>query len=63
MHRTTLMISDDLWERVQEQAAQRGISASQYIREAVIAVLYYELAQAGDRDIANALLLARKLRI
>lgn len=42
------MITDDLWRSIQEQARHHKISASQYVREAVIATVFYERGMSGQ---------------
>lgn len=43
------MLPDALWRDVRREAEREGISASQYIREAVIAAVYFERGQRGDK--------------
>lgn len=54
------MLTDALWRQVQRQASVQGISASQYMREAALARLYYELGRTGNARVDQALTAAQK---
>lgn len=45
MHRTTVLFPERLWAEIQKAAKDQGVSASQYIREAALACVYYEKGQ------------------
>lgn len=55
--KVTILFSDALWQRVRERADEQGISASQYVREATVAILYYELR---DQELKRVLEQARR---
>ena len=50
MHQTTLRFSEDLWSSLEAEAERSGVSAAQYVRDAVLQRLSY---QAGRRDELN----------
>jgi hypothetical protein len=51
MRQTTLRFSEDLWSSLEAEAERGGVSAAQYVRDAVLERLSY---QAGRRDELNA---------
>lgn len=55
MHRTTLLLPLRLWRDVQRYAEEAGCSANQFIREAVLARIYFELGQGGETPFVKAL--------
>lgn len=62
MHRTTLLIPEQLWADVQKAAQDQGVSASQYVREAVLAAIYYEKGQLAKGPPGSTLERIRDLR-
>jgi hypothetical protein len=48
MHQTTIRFSAEMWARLQEAARDGGVSAAQYVREAVVARLAYAAAQGAE---------------
>jgi hypothetical protein len=62
MHPTAVRFSDQMWRLIQTQAAEEGVSSSQFIREAVLArLLLAEMERDGGRDWRRALGIARRL--
>ena len=55
MHQTTVRFSPDLWEALEAECSQLGISAAQYLREAALARLSYTAGRRGDEPYALAL--------
>jgi hypothetical protein len=55
MHQTTLRLSPDLWQTLEQECARLGVSAAQYLREAAIARLAYSAGLEGDPDYDAAL--------
>jgi hypothetical protein len=55
MHQTTLRLSPDLWEALDQESARLGVSVAQYLREAAIARLAYFAGREGDPDYEAAL--------
>jgi hypothetical protein len=49
MRKTTIRLSDRLWELTRKEARREGITGAQYIREAVIARVYYDQGLRGAR--------------
>jgi hypothetical protein len=47
MRKTTLRLSDRLWELVQAEAGREGVTGAQYMREAIIARVFYEQGLRG----------------
>jgi hypothetical protein len=47
MRKTTVRLSDRLWELVQGEARREGVTGAQYIREAVIARVFYDQGLRG----------------
>jgi hypothetical protein len=47
MRKTTIRLSDRLWELTQTEARREGITGAQYIREAVVARVYYDQGLRG----------------
>ncbi len=48
MRKTTIRLSDKLWHQVQAAADEEDIPAAQYIREALIARLFYDQGLRGE---------------
>lgn len=55
MHQTTVRFAPDLWEALEEECAHQGVSAAQYIREAVLARLTYTAGRRGEGEYEEAL--------
>jgi hypothetical protein len=55
MHQTTIRFSSDMWELLEGEAAELGVSAAQYIREATLARIMYLAGRRGDVAIGNTL--------
>ena len=49
MRKTTLRLSESLWEALNEEAEREGITVAQYMREAALVRISYERARRGDR--------------
>lgn len=47
MHQTTVRFSADLWEQLQVAAADSGVSAAQFVRDAALTRLAFA---AGERE-------------
>ena len=47
MRKTTIRLSDRLWELTQKEARREGITGAQYVREAVVARVYYDQGLRG----------------
>lgn len=47
MRKTTVRLSDRLWELIQGEAQREGVTGAQYIREAVIARVFYDQGLRG----------------
>jgi metal-responsive CopG/Arc/MetJ family transcriptional regulator len=58
--RTTLTISETLWAEVKKLAKREGISASEYVRRAIIMQIAWEARHRGDRAMARAAELGRR---
>jgi hypothetical protein len=48
MHQTTVRFGPDLWAELEREAANSGVSAAQYVREATLTRLAYSAAQRGE---------------
>jgi hypothetical protein len=48
MHQTTVRFGPDLWEALEAECADLGMSAAQYVREATLARLAYSAGRRGD---------------
>ena len=55
MHQTTIRFSADNWALLEHEAAELGVSAAQYIREAVLARVMYTAGRRGDTEMHGAL--------
>jgi len=59
--RRSIWISNDIWTEVLRRAeGEKADSAAAYVREAVIARIYYERAMEGDQALGRALGLAKR---
>jgi hypothetical protein len=47
MRKTTIRLSDRLWELIQAEAEREGLTGAQYMREAIIARVFYEQGMRG----------------
>lgn len=48
MRKTTIRLSDRLWALIQAAAEDEGITAAQYMREALIARVFYDQGARGE---------------
>src|SRR5436305_1152978 len=48
MRATTVRFGDDLWALLEHEAAQQGISAAQFVRDATIMRVAFLVARRGD---------------
>jgi hypothetical protein len=55
MHQTTVRFGADLWQALDEECSQLGISIAQFVREAALARLMYVAGRRGDPEFALAL--------
>src|SRR5688572_13851965 len=55
MHQTTVRFGADLWQSLEAECAELGISVAQFVREAALARLMYEAGRRGDPDFGQAL--------
>lgn len=58
MHQTTVRFDEALWQRLELEAAQLGVSVAQYVREASLARLHYAAGRRGDEAYDEALVSA-----
>jgi predicted nucleotidyltransferase len=58
MHQTTVRFEADLWEALESECAELGLSVAQYVREAALARLVYAAGKRGDVDRELALVVA-----
>jgi hypothetical protein len=47
MRKTTIRLSDRLWALIQAEAEREGLTGAQYMREAIIARVFYEQGRRG----------------
>ena len=47
MRKTTIRLSDRLWALIQTEAELEGVTGAQYMREAIIARVFYEQGKRG----------------
>jgi hypothetical protein len=54
MHQTTIRFGPDVWSRIESEARASGVSAAQFVRDAVLARLvrgpHEHLSAADERD-------------
>jgi hypothetical protein len=55
MHQTTLRLSPDLWQALEEECKRLGVSVAQYLREAAVARLAYTAGRRGVPEYEAAL--------
>jgi hypothetical protein len=55
MHQTTVRFGPDLWEALELECRQLGVSVAQYLREAAVARLAYMAGRRRDEDYELAL--------
>jgi hypothetical protein len=55
MHQTTVRFGSDLWEALEAECAQLGVSVAQFVRESALARLAYLAGRRGDLDYERAL--------
>ena len=55
MHQTTVRFSADLWEELETECFELGVSIAQYLREAAVARVAYSAARRGDIVYGGAL--------
>ena len=58
MHQTTIRFGSDLWEALERECAELGVSVAQYLREAALARLMYAAGRRGDPALEAALMAA-----
>jgi hypothetical protein len=58
MHQTTVRFGADLWEALERECEDLGVSVAQFVREAALARLMYSAGRRGDPAIAAALVSA-----
>ena len=58
MHQTTVRFGPDLWEALEQECEQLGVSVAQYLREAALTRLVYAAGRRGDHDFEAALAIA-----
>jgi hypothetical protein len=58
MHQTTVRFGADLWEALEAECAELGVSVAQFVRESALARLAYLAGRRGDLDYEQALELA-----
>jgi Ribbon-helix-helix protein, copG family len=55
MHQTTVRFGADLWDALDRECAELGVSVAQFVREAALARLMYMAGRRGDLDFERAL--------
>lgn len=45
----SIRFSEEVWTEIQDEAHHQGVSASQYVREAAIARVWFEKARRGGQ--------------
>jgi hypothetical protein len=58
MHQTTVRFGPDLWEALERECAELGVSVAQYVRESALARLMYSAGRRGDPELELALIVA-----
>lgn len=56
------MLPDRLWRLVQERAEAGNVSASEFIRQATAALIFYEMGMRTDKEMARAVRIAREMQ-
>jgi hypothetical protein len=55
MHQTTVRFGADLWDALEDECAELGVSVAQFVREAALARLLYVAGRRGDAEYEHAL--------
>jgi hypothetical protein len=55
MHQTTVRFGPDLWEALEEECAELGVSVAQFVRDAALTRLMYMAGRRGDSVYERAL--------
>jgi hypothetical protein len=55
MHQTTVRFGADLWEALEDECAELGVSVAQFVREAALARLMYLAGRRGEPSYEQAL--------
>jgi hypothetical protein len=55
MHQTTVRFGPDLWEALEEECSELGVSVAQFVREAALTRLVYLAGRRGEPDYERAL--------
>jgi hypothetical protein len=55
MHQTTVRFGADLWEALEDECAELGVSVAQFVRESALARLVYLAGRRGDPAYDSAL--------
>ena len=55
MHQTTVRFGPDLWDEIEVEAAEAGVSVAQYVRDSALMRVAYTRGRAGDRHYQAAL--------
>ena len=58
MHQTTVRFGADLWDALDHECAELGVSVAQFVRESALARLLYVAGRRGDAAYQRALELA-----
>jgi hypothetical protein len=58
MHQTTVRFGGDLWEALEAECAEAGVSIAQYVREAALARLVYAAGKRSNPELELALITA-----
>jgi hypothetical protein len=59
--RRGIWINQGLWEEIQRRAEEQHVSASSFVREAVIGRIAYQMGLEGNEKVEQAYELAKKL--
>lgn len=54
MHQTTVRFGSDLWESLERESEELGVSVAQFVREAALARLMYNAGRRGDAGLGAA---------
>jgi hypothetical protein len=60
MHQTTIRFAPDVWAQLESEARDGGVSAAQYVRDAVVARLAYADARRNGPDAVGHVAATRK---